>query len=123
MVTKTRRAGNRKKPVGGRDVATRLTQLEKRVSKMPDANEPTISEVLRSFPDGIPGLAVATDKHPATLYDFQKGRNKRRFYPLQIGEAIVRAFKKRRCKPFGIEVTAAWLLAAWNAVPIKKKRR
>lgn len=87
--------------------------------KKPDVPTPTLSEFLKSYPGGIPGLAddlygrVSRD----TLYKFAKGERADEF-PMRTANAIVAAFEGRRA--LGRAVTVEMLRRLWH---IAKRRQ
>lgn len=119
MTAKSKR--RKKKPV---PVEVRLARLEERVDSLAEDAPPVLAlgDVLRAYKQGgsLVPLARAIGVNPDTVYDFEKGRNRRRRFPAAVAAKVARAFAQSRVKPFGVKVTAAWLRRAWFAVPLEE---
>lgn len=103
-------------------IAARVARIEKRLGL--DGAEPTsaaavsIGDVLRAYPGGIPSLAEDIRRDTDTLYDFYRGRARRVNFPSEVAALVERAFRRARLRPFGVDVTAAWLRRAWYEIPL-----
>lgn len=110
----------RKKRRPTRSVEARLKAVEQRLGMNGDIPEVELGDVLRAYPDGgIPRLALDCDRNSDTIYDFEKGQNRRVRFPADTARLIAAAYRKRRCQPFGVSVTQDWLREAWFRVPTK----
>ena len=112
----------KKQSPSGRTVKARLTAIEHRLGLNGDGPpDVALGDLLRAYPGGgIPKLARDVVRNSDTIYDFEKGRNRRVKFPADTARLIAAAYRKRRCRPLGVAVTQEWLREAWFRVVVKK---
>ena len=96
------------------DLAARVAKLERAETPLP-----TLQDILRAYPGGIPALAASGGTTADWLYKFSTGRKPVKF-SLKTAEKVLRAFGRR--KAFGERVDMQRLRAAWAVARAARER-
>ena len=95
-----------------RTIEQRLHDLERRVSRLEPQPVDNLGDILRSYPGGMEGLAIASGYHRETLYTFANAKRSKAF-PFRRAQKIAEAFGNRRA--LGMRVTINRLRLSWQS--------
>lgn len=98
----------------------RVSNLERRVTRLEPQMVPDLSDILHVFPGGISRLAIVSGYHRESLYQFATATRTTKF-PLKRALAVVKAFGRR--KAFGHKVTVDLLRQAWHVAKETREAR